>query len=419
MVLFYSASQSTEAIIGDITQQRSKLLKESLSQVLTHFYPFAGRIEDKFTIDCNDEGVHYTEAKVSCTLVEFFNQPNFPSFIYKLLPNHPIMKVAIGGYTTMAQVTCFACGGIVIGTLISHMIADGAAASFFLKNWGSNTRFDQFQRTFELPNFISPFPRNFECPQDTNAMALCGQFLNKGKLAPRRFLFDFDAIARLRTQGSSLIVQNPTRVEVITSLLCKCIAKVFKANSSLEGPTLITHAVNMRTRASPKFPKSSMGNSVWLATALMSANEGIELSHFVIKIREALTSINPNFVKGFQGGGFANYCEISKKLIEKALIAQTSGVNYVHYTSWCNFGLYDVDFGWGKPIWVSCIADSPKDSMFFNSVILMDTPSKNEIEVWAYLNEDDMAIFQQDKELLAFATLDPNPMLLKDYSYHT
>ncbi|RDY01116.1 Vinorine synthase, partial [Mucuna pruriens] len=410
MVLFYSADQNPQAITDSgIIQQRLKKLRVSLSQVLTQFYPFAGRVKDNRTIDCNDKGVYYSEAKVSCTLAEFFNQSNFSSFIYKLLPNQPALEVSTEGYTTMIQVTCFACGGIVIGSFISHMIADGAAASFFLNCWGSKSRSEEFQHAFAFPNFDSSFPRNVACSQDTNVMALCGQFLNKGGLCPRRFLFDADAISRLRAQGSSSTVQNPTRVEVVTSLLCKCTAKAFKAKCGLERPCLITHAVNMRQRASPNFPKSCMGNFVWLAAPLMGAND--ELPDLVIKLREAMTTIDSDFVRNFEGeGGFAKYSQVSKQLIGKA----SSGVNYVHYTSWCSFGLYDVDCGWGKPIWVSCVADSPGNDVFFNSIVLMDTPSGNGIEVLAYLNEYDVAILQQDKELLAFATLDPNPLQLKD-----
>ncbi|KAK7345475.1 hypothetical protein VNO77_16079 [Canavalia gladiata] len=416
MVLFYSADQSTKSIIH--IQQKLQQLKESLSQVLTQFYPFAGRIKDNFTIDCNDEGIQYTEAKASCSLVEFFSQSNFSSFIHKLVPNQPIWEASIEGYTTMIQVTCFTCGGIVIGTLISHMIADGASASFFLNSWASSSR-REFQHEFALPSFDSPFPRSNSCLQDTNVMALCGQFLNKGRLAIRRFLFNAEAISKLKAQASSLTVQNPTRVEVVTSLLWKCAANAFRANSVLERPTLVTHAVNMRRRVSPNFPNSCMGNFVWMITALLSAKEKVtELPDLVIKLREAGTSINSDFVKGFQGeGGLAKYSEFLKQLIETASSATfTNGVNYVHYTSWCNFGLYEVDFGWGKPIWVSrTTASSPNDAVFLNSVILMDTPDGKGIEVWIYLIEDDMAMFQLDKELLNFVISDPNPLHLKDY----
>ncbi|KAK7345477.1 hypothetical protein VNO77_16081 [Canavalia gladiata] len=418
MALFYTADdESTESIIH--TQQKLKQLKESLSQVLTQFYPFAGRIRDNFTIDCNEEGVQYNEAKVSCSLVEFFNQSNFSLFVQKFVPNQPIWEASTEGYTTMIQVTCFACGGIVIGTLISHMIADGASASFFLNSWASSSR-REFQHAFALPNFDSPFPRGNLCPQDANSMVFCGQIL-KGRPALRRFLFDAKAISKLKAQASSLTVQNPTRVEVVTSLLWKCAAKAFSANSSLESHTLVTHAVNMRGRASPSFPNSFMGNFVWIVTALLSAEEKvIELPDLVIKLREAVTAINSEFVKGFQGeGGLVKYGEILKQLIKTAPSATfTNAVNYFHYTSWCNFGLYKVDFGWGKPIWASSIIiPSLDDAAFFNMVLLMDTPDGKGIEVWIYLKENDMAMLLQDKELLTFATLDPNPMHPKDYIF--
>ncbi|KAL2323177.1 hypothetical protein Fmac_027556 [Flemingia macrophylla] len=274
MVLFYSGNQNTQAIT-DITHQRMKQLKESLSQVLTLFYPFAGRVKDRVTINCNDEGVHFTEAKVSCSLSEFFNLPNLPSLLYKLIPNQALDEVSTEGYTTMVKVTCFACGSMVIGTLVSHMVTDGAA--------------------------------------------------------------------------------------------------------------------------------------------LTSAND--ELAELVNKFREAVNSINSDFVKNFQGeGGFVKYCETSKHLIETASDSarmSTNGVNYLNYSIWCNFGLYDVDFGWGKPIWVSCIPECD------DYAILMDTPWGKGIEVWVPINEDKMSILQQDSELFMFATLDPNPLQLKDYLSHS
>ncbi|KAL2323175.1 hypothetical protein Fmac_027554 [Flemingia macrophylla] len=412
MVLFYSAN-STQATT-DITHQRIKQLKESLSQVLPLFYPFAGRIKDKVTIVCNDEGVHFTEAKVSCSLSEFFNQPNLPSLLYKLIPDQAINEASTEGYTTMAKVTCFACGGMVIATLISHMVADAVGASFFLNSWSSNSRIGDFQHGFEFPNFDTPFPRNNACPQGTNSEIFMDKFLNENKLATRRILFDAEAISRLKAQGSSLTVKNPSRVAVVASLLCKCATKAYNANSGLKRPTLITFPVNMRRRATPNFSNSCMGNFSWMGMALMSAND--ELSDLVIKFREAVNLIDSDFVKTLQGEeGFVKFCEISKHVIEtasKGAMMGTNGVNHINYTSLCNLGLYDVDFGWGKPIWVPVVSEND------NFLIFMDTPSGKGIEAWVYLNEDKMAILQQDNELLMFATMDPNPMQLKDYVSH-
>jgi shikimate O-hydroxycinnamoyltransferase len=51
---------------GDENGERSKRLEQSLSEILTLFYPIVGRyIKDMQMFDCNDEGVEYVEAKVS------------------------------------------------------------------------------------------------------------------------------------------------------------------------------------------------------------------------------------------------------------------------------------------------------------------------------------------------------------------
>ncbi|KAI3980249.1 hypothetical protein MKX01_035433 [Papaver californicum] len=60
-------------------------------------------------------------------------------------------------------------------------------------------------------------------------------------------------------------------------------------------------------------------------------------------------------------------------------------------TSWCNFGFYEIDFGWGRPIWVTT------DATLFphkNNFVMNDTICGEGIEVWVNLVEDDMASFQ-------------------------
>ncbi|KAH1121473.1 hypothetical protein J1N35_004633 [Gossypium stocksii] len=43
--------------------RRSQLLKESLSETFTLFYTLAGKIKGHLSIDCNDEGAYYVEAR--------------------------------------------------------------------------------------------------------------------------------------------------------------------------------------------------------------------------------------------------------------------------------------------------------------------------------------------------------------------
>ncbi|GLT69019.1 hypothetical protein SLA2020_412040 [Shorea laevis] len=133
----------------------------------------------------------------------------------------------------------------------------------------------------------------------------------------------------------------------------------------------------------------------------------------VSKLREAIMKINADFVKDLQGdGGFSKLCELMKGTIGTFSSAEcSSGMNYIAFTSWCNFGLYDIDFGWGKPMWVSCVGSSnDSETVFLNTIILMDTRSGDGIEAWVRLDQEDMTMLAQDKELLDFASFDLSPI---------
>ena len=42
---------------------KSGVLKQSLSNILKHYYPLAGRLKDNnLSVDCNDEGVLYRDS---------------------------------------------------------------------------------------------------------------------------------------------------------------------------------------------------------------------------------------------------------------------------------------------------------------------------------------------------------------------
>lgn len=84
-------------------------------------------------------------------------------------------------------------------------------------------------------------------------------------------------------------------------------------------------------------------------------------------------------------------------------------VDYFGFTSWCNMGFYDVDFGWGKPIWV-CSFVSHDSPVFTDFVVLMDTRYGDGVEAWVNLDEHKMHILQHDHELSAFMSLDPSPL---------
>ncbi|MBA0577346.1 hypothetical protein Golob_024628, partial [Gossypium lobatum] len=310
---------------------------ESLSETLTLFYPLAGRIKDHLSIDCNDEGAYYVEARVNRPLRELLNLTDSP-YVSQLLPAEPTWTATTaGGYIAMIQVTTFACGGIAIGAFLSHVIADGPAATKFISSWAALTR--KCGEEAPCPNFdASRLPTECGIPQG----------------------------------GDPFSTVQP----VVSALLSKCIKATFKAKSDIQKSTLITHTVNLRQRARPQIPNHSMGNFLCLAAALVTAKE-TELDNLVCHLRKEIRKIDADLITALQGdGGLLKYCEYMKEIGK----GTNDNIDIILFSSWCNFGLYEIDFGWGKPTWVTCATESKSEIGMVNTIVLMDTKMGNGVE---------------------------------------
>lgn len=73
------------------------------------------------------------------------------------------------------------------------------------------------------------------------------------------------------------------------------------------------------------------------------------------------------------------------------------------FSSLSGFPLYESGFGWGKHIWVTI-----PDYKFKNVIMMMATNDGKGIEALVSLNKEEMALFEQDPELLAFGALNPS-----------
>lgn len=131
-VLFYPHDAS--ANLSNI--EHHERLKESLSKVLTRFYPLSGRVKEKLYVDCNDEGVHYVEAKASCKLSEFLEDP-IPNQFNKFLP---FELDDVNGIAIAVQVTSFNSGGMVICIVFDHKVLDACLFFIFLRSWAAIAR---------------------------------------------------------------------------------------------------------------------------------------------------------------------------------------------------------------------------------------------------------------------------------------
>lgn len=224
IILFYDHPHGLQEI-----PKRIQLLKHSLSETLTQFYPLAGKIKDDFSIECNDEGANFVHAHVKCSLSEFLAHPNL-ILLHKLLPCDLMIlsESYVGTRVSNVQVNIFNCGGIAIGICISHRILDGDSLRNFLKVWTSEAdRSDNCKEEVVKPNLSlasSLFPlTNLKLKE--SSMAMWGSFFKQGKCVTRRFWFSNTAIATLKDQiiKSSLCdkVEDPTRLLTVSAILWK------------------------------------------------------------------------------------------------------------------------------------------------------------------------------------------------------
>ncbi|XP_065622975.1 stemmadenine O-acetyltransferase-like [Quercus suber] len=363
-LFFYTKNDAYSKISTDTTKSFSSVLKQSLSDVLKRYYPLAGHIKDNLNVDCNDEGVLFREAQVKCMLSDIVTNPN-PAEFKRFLP------CDIDGthnLTFAVQVNYFTCGGIAIGACISHKIADGTSFIMFMKNWAATARgqtdiYPQFQASTLFP------------PTSTLSGFKPETGMIKEKLVLKRFVFSSATIETLKekyAESSDLECPlHPSRVEALSAFIWSRYVAATQENCGHKKLNLVLFAVNLRTRMDPPLSGNFFGNIFRVATVILSSEERI-----------GLTTLNTwDFLK-----------ETSEKVLKQDIIS-------FNFSSWCRFPIYEMDFGWGNPMWIGQVS-----LPFKNVTIFIDTKSGDGIEAWVNLKEEDMAKFESDPELLAYAS---------------
>jgi len=247
---------------NDPNQNILTSLKDSLSKSLSLFYPLAGRLtEDESSINCNDKGIPFIEARAKGTFHAFLKDPNriksLPSFIPHDMYDHssrsssstsgqPLKVTDL--LPLVLQVTMFDCGGIAVGYLKLHKIVDGGSWGSFLETWAALAAGPN--EGVIIPDFataLSLFPPcNWAIPNPGTRSIILDPFdmkegESKGCIV-KAFGFSARAIAALQAQARSEHVRNPTRVEAISGFIWKhamAAATTASTISKMQGKYLI------------------------------------------------------------------------------------------------------------------------------------------------------------------------------------
>ncbi|KAG6687775.1 hypothetical protein I3843_11G088900 [Carya illinoinensis] len=319
--------------------RKSQLLQKSMSETLTRFYPLAGSLVDAATIDCNDDGGFFVEARCSSPLSDFLSKPNWETLDLLLPTMDP---------ETMEFVS------------LTHKIADIAGLLTLLKSWTEACRGSTEP---VVPDFIGASilaPR--EIPGMSGSLNIAGE-----KFIARRFMFSAPKIVELKEKVTSMIGREkyyPSRVEVVLALLWKSAVSVIKSKTGTFKPTALFQA-----------EESDM--------------EIHQLAEGMWKSKNEFLNNKANKFKG-EGGERGEIFKNRKDLV------------MYKCSSWCKFPLFETDFGWGKPAWMTSV-----NKLVSNTISLMDTSSGG-VEALVTLDEEEMTLFERHEELLEFASVNPS-----------
>ncbi|PON64749.1 Transferase [Parasponia andersonii] len=391
VVFFYTQNDVTSG-----PKQKSQQLKNSLSETLSHFYPIAG-INNNITIECTDDGAPYVEAKFNGPLSTFLELRDDPAVIDQFFPAAIQSPEASTWPLLQVQATFFDCGGLAVGVCLSHKVCDARSMSVFMKTWVEISK-GSAQTVVPVFDAVSYFP-----PAEQLSLPLPAPGSNKpGERITKMFVFDKQKIADLKAKTTGYRVQQPSRVEVVTALIWKCVMALSRCNTAgvPKKTFFVTQAMDIRNRADPPMPEHSIGNLFTVIPALINHDDEneLELADVVSELRKAIRAFNENQAKRLRGEGALQVIfEVVKQILELFGRDDTDGLMV---TSLCTFKLYEVaDFGWGKPTWVNIL---PLEDGASKLVALMDTRDGG-VEAWVTLGKDDMALFERSPELLEFA----------------
>ncbi|XP_076898539.1 akuammiline synthase 1-like [Bidens hawaiensis] len=403
LILFYPNNENCSLT----AHEKAREMKKSLSESLTRYYPLAGRLITPTTpyIDCNDEGIVFVEAKHDCHIDKGQLISEEYAGVGQLFADGMVWQNSTQSTSLLAvQLNHFACGGMGVALSMSHKVGDGCSLVSFASHWASIARYgstDHRQVLALNPHFIqSQSTTENSFPSATGVLnpSVANRVI-------RKFVFPNSKLSELKKKvlgmaelgGSKLSINdNPTRSQVLTSLIYKTVVEATSSRSSPFMPSLLFIPVNLRDKFVPRLPQTTFGNLVTTMSVMTRHESETSLSALVSAIQKAKMEVKqlPSLQQASQDY-ISNLSSLGKEDLE-------TFVNRSYwYSSMCGFPYFKIDFGWGKPTFASV----PLGCLGMATCVLMDTPNGDGIVAQVNLETQHMEIFQNDKELLSFCQI--------------
>ncbi|XP_024013427.1 fatty alcohol:caffeoyl-CoA acyltransferase [Eutrema salsugineum] len=384
--LYYFKSESRT------NQESYNVIKKSLSEVLVHYYPVAGRLtispEGKIAVNCTGEGVVLVEAETNCgiEMIKEALSKNKMDMLEKLVYDVPGARNILEIPPVVVQVTNFKCGGFVLGLGMSHNMFDGVAAMEFLNSWCETAK--------GIPLSVPPFldrtilkPRNppkIEFPHnefdEIEDISDTGKLYDEEKLIYRCFLFEPEKLEKLKTMAMEEGSGNNkvTTFQALTGFLwrSRCEALRFKPDQRVK----LLFAADGRSRFVPPLPVGYCGNGIVLTGLVTSSGElvGKPLARSVGLVKRAVELVTDGYMRSAM-----DYVEVNR--------TRPSLTATLLITSWSKLTFDKLDFGWGEPVFSAPVGLPGREVILF----LPGGDDMKSINVFLGLPASAMEVFEE------------------------
>ncbi|KAF0901967.1 hypothetical protein E2562_011797 [Oryza meyeriana var. granulata] len=343
-------------------------MRDSLARALVTFYPIAGRLgldgDGRVQIDCTGEGVVFVTARCGYVLDDLMNE-FVPCDEMRDLFMPPVPAPNPPGVLLLVQVTYLRCGGVVLGLVLHHSIADGRSAAHFVETWASIARGATAGDAPVPPCFdhklLAARPARtvlYDHPEYKPEPAPPAHAVTASTYASAIITLTKQQVATLKARcgGASTF-----RAVVALVWQCACRARALPP----EAETRLYSMIDMRQRLAPPLPPGYFGNAVIRTSTAATVGEVVSnpVGHAARRAR-AVTGQGDDYARSV-----VDYLEgVDTMNLPRSGVSRAD----LRAISWLGMSLYDADFGWGAPAFMG-----PAIMYYSGFVYVMNAPWKD------------------------------------------